>query len=467
MTQIKFGTDGWRARIAEDYTFENVRRVIHAFAHFLGEKGGSKTLYVGYDRRFLSKEFAQAAVENLVDHDFEVHLSNDFCPTPCISWLVKENKAAAGVVITASHNPFDWNGIKFKESYGGSASSEYCQAIEGCIEKQKDILPSRVPFEKAREKIAFFDPHKEYLQQLKKMVDLKKIQKAGWKIATDPLYGSGSGYFRKLLGEQVHEIHGEENPNFGGLNPEPNAKNLSELMDVVRRRDCDIGLATDGDADRIGAVDEKGQFVDSHHCFSLILKHLIEVKQWPGEVVTTVSTTNMVKEIAKKHGRRFHDMPVGFKNICKKLQEIEPLIAGEESGGIAVCKHVYERDGLLSGLMLLEIMTHHQKTLSELVQDLHKEMGPHFYMRNDLHLSESNINRVRDWIQNNADPKTIGKFKVKRVDRTDGLKFYFEDESWLLIRASGTEPLLRLYVESPSQKQVQEIMSAGKTVLPL
>lgn len=447
---IKFGTDGWRAIIGDEFTFENVEKVVQAYADVLGTTRGA--VYLGHDRRFLSRDFAERAAQVLAANGFTVHFASTYCPTPCISVLTKNEKAAGGVVITASHNPAAWNGVKFKESYGGSASPEFTTKIEKRLEEG-------VTVKKTGGTILSFDPFETYVKALRSQIDMTLIAKSPWKIAYDPLFGAGSGYLEKVLERPVREIHGEANPSFGGLNPEPIDKNLSELMALVPREGFDVGLATDGDADRIGAVDETGRFVTPHQIYALILNHLIERGE-RGDVVKTVSTTGMIDAIAAKHGLKVHETPIGFKHICNKFLQITPLIGGEESGGIGIPSHVYERDGLLCGLLLLEIMASKKKRLGELLRDLEKDIGPFHFVREDVHLTAETQKQAQDTLQRPA-PATFTGVKVAGTNRLDGTKFILEDGSWLLLRLSGTEPLLRIYAEASSPQATRRLIQEG------
>jgi phosphomannomutase len=329
------------------------------------------------------------------------------------------------------------------------------------------VTPRRVSFESAvREgKITTFDPLKDYVGQLRSQIDLAKISGAGWKIAYDPLYGAGSGFLAAVLERPVHEIHGEDNPSFGGLNPEPIDKNLGRLMALVKEGGFDVGLATDGDADRIGAVDENGGFVNPHRIYALILNHLIERGE-RGDIVKTVSTTSMIDKIAAKHGLKVHETPIGFKHICTKFLEIAPLIGGEESGGIGFPSHVYERDGLLSGLLLLEIMSVKKKRLGELLKDLEADIGPFRFVRDDVRLSEAQRSKVEEAIGKDTSGPIAG-LKVTSVNRLDGTKYLLEDGSWLLLRLSGTEPLLRIYAEASSEERARALAREGRRLLNL
>jgi alpha-D-glucose phosphate-specific phosphoglucomutase len=468
--QIKFGTDGWRGLIARDFTFDNVARVLQAFCEIFEGLSVPKHVYVGYDRRFLSREFAEEAAQVLAANGVEVHLSKQFCPTPCVSWMIKKFEAGAGVVVTASHNPFEWNGIKFKEPGGGAASPEYTAPIEERVQQnlERGQEPKKISLKEARAKglLVDFDPMGPYLDQLCSMVDVEAIRKAGWNIIADPMYGSGTGFLPAILKKGVKEIHAECNPSFDHIQPEPIAKNLTELMELVSHKGVDVGLATDGDADRIGAVDEQGRFVDSHHIYALILKHLVESRGMKGDVVKTLSTTEMIDRVGEKYGLKVHNTAIGFKHICSKFDGITPLIGGEESGGIAIVEHIPERDGVLSALMLLEIMTKAKKPLGKIIKEMETEFGSHRFRREDIELDEGRIALIRNSIKDLTCDEIAGT-RVKDVIRVDGCRLNLEDGSWILMRPSGTEPLLRLYAEASSNERVDELLTAIRKELPL
>lgn len=450
---IKFGTDGWRAIIGEDFTPENVSKLIQAFCN-LEKNSKNKLIYVGYDRRAQSDTMACLAAQILTANGFEVKLSNQFCPTPCISWLVKENKGLAGIMITASHNPSQWNGVKIKQSQGGSAPVSYTKKVEEEITRVTSFL-------KEETKIQDFDPNDTYVKHLQNFIDVKKIRSKNFCIAVDPLYGAGAGFFEKVLEQNVVQIHDAADPNFGGLNPEPIEKNLAHLKEAVLRNKADIGLATDGDADRIGAFDEKGSFINSHQIFGLLLLHNLRHRKLTGSIVRSVSTSQLIDRICKKQGLQLIETPIGFKYIGEKLIELNALMGGEESGGISLREHVHERDGIFNGLSLLEMMAVQGKSLSQLIEDMDAEFGKFYFERQDHHLTHEKITEIREKLLR-QDIKKVGKVSLIRYNLLDGCKMCFTDDSWLLVRASGTEPLLRVYAEAASFKRVSELLNFVK-----
>jgi alpha-D-glucose phosphate-specific phosphoglucomutase len=459
-TAIKFGTDGWRGVIAADYTFENVRRVGNAIAHYVHEnEDRSKGLVVGYDTRFSSRAFAEAISEVLAAAGIPIALSDDYTPTPALSYAVVNLGVAGGVMITSSHNPFNWNGVKYKAGYGGSATPKVIASIESALDAPR--------LERAGGSVKAADFKTPYIAALKKFVDLDVIRKANFKFAIDSMYGSGRGVLKGIFSaagiEQI-EIRGEINPSFPGINPEPIVPHIALLEETVVRELCQAGFATDGDADRLGAVSEDGSFVDSHKIFSLILEWLLKRKRWPGEVVRAFNTTRMIDRICAKYGRRMHECGIGFKYICDLMLERDILIGGEESGGIGIRRHLPERDGILNSLLLANIMAEEAKPLGQLVSDLQQEYGRHHYARTDLHLTEEAKNDVLRRAQ--AKPERIGSFRVLDVGTLDGIKFFLDAptnangaEAWVLVRASGTEPLVRIYCEAATPELVAQILA--------
>jgi len=468
MTAIKFGTDGWRAVIGEDFIPENIMKVTQAFADLYFESPESgKPVVIGYDRRNKSPESAEIIASVLLGNNIPTVLSETFCPTPAVSWYVKTKGCAAGIMVTASHNPPKWNGIKFKESYGGAASEDYVRPIEQAIlDNDKRAKSPKTAALKNNKSLDLFSAYGEYLNQFSNFVDLALIKRQDYKVLVDPLYGAGTGFFPRLLGKNVEEIHFQDDTNFGGLNPEPIPPNINELIEHMKSKKYDIGLITDGDADRTGAVDEKGNHVTTHEVFSLLIKHVVENKKWSGSIIKSISTTMMINRLGKKYGLEVKTVPVGFKYISPAMKEPGVLIGGEESGGFGLPRHIPERDGIFSGLLLLEFMATNKKTLGELVADLQKDVGPTKYRRIDMHLTKDQIAVARENMKK-LDIKSVGGLRLIKRETMDGLHFLYEDESWLLFRASGTEPLVRIYAEAPTMKQVEEMLSTGRHAIGL
>jgi phosphomannomutase len=468
--QIKFGTDGWRGVIARDFTFDNLSLVAQATMDYLNREGlGDRMLVVGYDRRFLSRDFARRVAEVAAGNGIRVYLTEGYTPTPVVSWAVHEMKAGAGVMITASHNPPEYNGFKVKEGYGGSARPATTKILEEIV--AYNVANGRrvveCPFDEAQRKgmIQLFDPCESYFHQINRYVDLKLIAKAGIAAVIDPMYGAGSGFIPRLL-SGVAEIHTGENPSFGGLAPEPIGENLRELSSLVKGGAYRVGLALDGDADRIGAVDENGDFFSSHCIFTVVMRHLIEHKGLRGGVVKTVSTTRMIDLLAAKYELPLFETPIGFKHICELMLDKDILMGGEESGGLGVKGHIPERDGILLGLLLLEAMAVSGKGLRQMLDETMDEIGHFFYRRIDRR------------IENDAKAELIARLKAqppaeidgRRVVGTnfmDGFKFIFENGDWLLIRPSGTEPVLRLYSEAATTDQVDRLLRAAGAIAGL
>ncbi len=464
-TPIKFGTDGWRAIIADDFTFENVRRVAGAIAAYvLKHEDPSRGLIVGYDTRFGSPQFARAAAEVLAAAGIPIKLASDYSSTPAISFAVKNMGAAGGVVITSSHNPWNWNGVKFKAKFGGSATPAIMKVIE------QEAAAGASPNGK-HASIEEVDLKPAYIRGVCKFADLDLIAKAKFKFAVDSMYGSGRGILAQIFEEHGIDfvaIRQEVNPLFPDINPEPIEPHVRMLQETVVREHCHAGFATDGDADRIGAVAEDGSFVDSHKIFSVLLDWLLRRKQWPGEVVRAFNTTRMLDRIAAKHGRKLNECPIGFKHIADLMMERDIMIGGEESGGIGYSRYLPERDGILNSLLLANVLAEEKKPLGALVTSLQKEYGPHFYGRRDLHIPDDikfgAIERAKS-----ESTKRLGKYGVTKKEGLDGIKFFLDAptngngaEAWILFRASGTEPLLRVYAEAASPELVQEILGTGE-----
>lgn len=468
-TNIKFGTDGWRALIAEDYTFDNVRICAQSVARYLLDRGvAEQGLVVGYDTRFLSEEFAAAVAEVAAANGVKTYLCDRFAPTPVVSWGILDRKAAGAVVITASHNPGIWNGFKYKPEYAGSASPEVVAALEeriAAIQAGRDSV-RRMSLDEARRKgmVQMFDPTPAYFAQVARMVDLAPIQAAGLNVVVDAMYGAGMDYFPRLLDggkTRVFQIHGERNPLFPGLDhPEPIGHNLRALSNAIRDRGADVGLANDGDADRIGVMDENGTFINQLQVYALLLLYLLEVRGWRGPVVRSITTTVMADKLAARYGLEVIRTPVGFKYVGPAMIEKDAILGGEESGGFGFRGHIPERDGIVAGLFILDLMVQTGKKPSELIDYLYSLVGPHFYDRIDASFpaeqKQAIIARVRDNI-----PKTLAGMKIVGLDTRDGFKMDLEDGGWALIRFSGTEPILRVYCETTRADKVQELLNEG------
>jgi len=464
--EIKFGTDGWRGIIADDFTFDNVRRVAGAITSYvLKYEDAQRGVFVGYDARFASPRAAQIVSEVIANAGIPVKLANDYTPTPAVSYAVKHRGGAGVVMITSSHNPWNWNGVKFKGSFGGSATPAIMKKIEE--ELALDAMPKG-----RKASIEEVDLKKDYVAAVCRFADMELIAKTKFKFAVDAMYGSGRGVLTGIFAErgvQYVAIREELNPLFPGINPEPIQPHTQMLQETVIREKCDAGLATDGDADRIGAVAEDGSFVDSHKIFCVLLHWLLERKKWPGDVVRAFNTTRMLDRIAAKYGRRLHETSIGFKYIADLMMEREILIGGEESGGIGYSRFLPERDGVLNCLLLANVMAEEGKPLGQLVEDLQREFGPHYYGRRDLHIpddmKQSTIRRARA-----EGTQTLGRYHVRKKENLDGVKFFLDAptngngaEAWVLFRASGTERLLRLYTEASSPELVSELLATGES----
>ncbi|HYM08809.1 MAG TPA: phosphoglucomutase/phosphomannomutase family protein [Terriglobales bacterium] len=462
---IKFGTDGWRGIIADDFTFENVRRVAGGIAAYvLGHEDAAHGVVVGYDTRFLSQQAARLAAETIAAAGIPVQITSDSTPTPAISLAVKRQGAAGGVVVTSSHNPWNWNGVKFKAKFGGSATPAIMKVIE------QEVGKGSIPKGQAAP-IKDVDLKPAYAEAICRLADLDLIAKANFRFAVDSMYGSGRGVLTGIFQNRgIHyvAIRQELNPLFPGINPEPIEPHIEMLRQTVLKERCHAGLAVDGDADRIGAIAEDGSFVDSHKCFAVLLRWILERKKWPGDVVRAFNTTGMVDRIAAKYGRKLIECPIGFKYIADLMMEHEIVVGGEESGGIGYSRYLPERDGTLNCLLLANVMAEERKPLGQLVADLQREYGPHYYGRRDLHITEemkrSAIDRAASGQANR-----LGRYSIKKKETLDGIKFFLDAPNegngavpWVLFRMSGTEPLLRVYCEAASPGLVEEILSLAE-----
>ncbi|HWO93797.1 MAG TPA: phosphoglucomutase/phosphomannomutase family protein, partial [Dehalococcoidia bacterium] len=466
---IKFGTDGWRAIIAEDYTFTNVRACMEATCRFLeGEGLAGRGLVIGWDTRFGSRAFAEACAEVAAAHGITVHLTEGPAATPIVSFALLRKRAGGAVVITSSHNPAMWNGFKYKPEYAGSASPEVIAGIESHLPAIfAGGEPPRRPLADAEAEglVRRFDPAPAYEQHVAQLVDLDGIRSASLRVAVDSMYGAGAGWFNRLLaggGTKVRELHGEVNPAFPGIAaPEPIAKNLALLLEGIASDGADVGLATDGDADRLGIVDERGAFVNQLQVFALLTYYLLEVRGARGPIVKSVTTTQMVNRLGELYGVPVHETPVGFKYLGPKMMETDALIGGEESGGYGFRGHIPERDGILAGLYFLDFIARTGRRPSELLADLYAKVGPHFYDRIDVHLDPERRKAIEDRVIA-AKPDELAGVRVVSRDTTDGYRFLLEGGGWLLIRFSGTEPLMRVYTEVRDEALVPKLLEAGR-----
>jgi phosphomannomutase len=460
---IRFGTDGWRAVIGAEFTFDNVRRCAQATAQYVRDQGlASRGMVVGYDTRFASEDFAAAVAEVLAANGISVFLCDRPAPTPVVGFAILKHEAAGSVVITASHNPSQYSGFKVRTEYAGSAPPEVLERIEELLPSTSDIPRLPLSEMKAKGLIELFNPEPEYLAHISEMVELEALRAAGLRVVVDSMHGAGAGYIRGLLAggsTQVWELRGARNPLFPGMyNPEPILRNLSPLRRSVRRHRAQVGLATDGDADRLGVVDREGGFVDQLQTFALLAYHLLEVRGLRGPIVKSVTTTSMVHRLGELYDVPVHETAVGFKHLGPKMQETDAIIAGEESGGYAFRGHLPERDGILSGLYFLDLMARRRKDVADLVAELFRKVGPHHYDRVDIEMSTQERTRVESRLEG-LRPDRISGLKVRSIDRKDGLRFKFDAGGWALIRVSGTEPLMRIYTEMPREELVTTVLN--------
>ncbi|SHK39569.1 phosphoglucomutase/phosphomannomutase family protein [Thermocrinis minervae] len=451
---IKFGTDGWRARIGEDFTFDNVRKVALAHAKVLQRKNLRK-IFVGYDHRFLSEEFAKEVASVFKVEGFEVFLSSEPCTTPMVSFAIKYLGFDNGVMITASHNPPEYNGYKIKDSFGGSATVELVKEVEKEIERIE-----KVP--KERQKVETLSVKESYINKIREFVNLELFSEKESRMVHDAMYGTAAGLLNLALKNtkiEVHSIRSYRDPLFGGHPPEPVEKYLKPLIEKVRSGDYSLGVANDGDGDRIALVDEKGSFVNTQMIYVLLLLHLLKHKNIKdGIVVKTVSTTYLADRICRAFGVKLVEVPVGFKHINELILKEKVIFGGEESGGYGVIHYLPERDGLFSALYIIEMLHLLGKPLSEVIQDIFKEFGTAYYERVDMYAEEDKKQKLKNLIEN--PPQKLGSYKVKEVITKDGLKLVFENDGWVLARASGTEPLIRIYAEMPTKEELQQVIKS-------
>jgi alpha-D-glucose phosphate-specific phosphoglucomutase len=467
-TEIKFGTDGWRAIIAQDFTFDNVARCSQGLADYLRERGtAGQGLVVGYDTRFLSREFAETVAGVVAGNGIKVHLCQQSAPTPVVSFNVLHHRTAGAAIITASHNPGIWNGFKFKPEYAGSATQEITDQLEAKIRQIAGVKSITLDAGRDEGLILDINPTPPYAEKIQELVDLAAIKSAGFKVLVDSMFGAGAGYIPALLAggaTTVEEMNGYRNPAFPGMEqPEPIAHNLTALARRVRDEGAAVGLALDGDADRLGVMDEKGNFISTLEVFSLLALYLLEVKGQRGDIVKGVTASQMLNKLAQKYGVGVHEMRVGFKYIGPKFSEVNGLIGGEESGGYAFRGHIPERDGILSGLYVLEYMAKTGKTPSQLVENLFGEVGPHYYQRRDFSFNPQDRERIQQLLRS-PDLTELAGISVRGSDEIDGRRLFF-DNAWLASRFSGTEPLLRIYCEADSSQKVNQLLDAAAQYL--
>jgi len=456
---IKFGTDGWRGIISEDYTFSNVRLVAAAIADYVLDRGeAAKGLVIGYDARFLSRQYAETCAAVVQSMGVKVWLSDSILPTPALTWQVRDRSAAGGIVITASHNPPEYNGLKFKASFGGSASPEMMAALQEYVDR-REAAGIAVPQPAPGAAVELFSPQAAYLDHVRAMLDADVLQTMRGKIVFDCMHGSGMGYcaeLAKTYGLDLAELRGSVNPSFGGISPEPIMKNLAALREVVLRDKPMVALATDGDADRIGALDEQGRFINAHQIMALLIKYLVEKRGWSGGVVQTLTVSELVRRVAGKYGLKLYEMPVGFKHVTQLMLSEDILIGGEEAGGIGLKNYIPERDGILLGFLLIEVVAAYGKTLGALLAEMMAELGYFYYDRIDLHLSPEQKERLVAALAT-APPVELDGLKVLSVKQGDGCKLTLPD-GWVIFRASGTEPIVRIYSEANDQELLKEIL---------
>ena len=471
INKIIFGTDGWRGAIAEDYTFENVRRCTQGFAKYLidhNKKGES--IIVGYDKRFLSEHFAQTVSEVLAGNGFHVHLTDSATPTPVIAYSVLDKKSAAAVNITASHNPPTDNGYKVRDENGGAIPPEGLKEIETNIPPSDERVKT-LPFSEAVSagQVEIFDASINYIEHLKDLIDLEPLRKAGLRVMIDPMWGNGAGWFPRLLSgdkTQLFEIHNTRNPIFPEMKrPEPIQPNIDVGLKATVDNKADVLLITDGDADRLGIGDENGVFVNQLQVYALLAYYLLEVRKERGAIVKTLSTTGMLEKLGKIYGVPVYETGVGFKYVAPKMLETNAMMGGEESGGYAFRGNVPERDGILAGLYMLDFMVKLNKKPSELLQLLFSKVGAHYYDRIDRSFRGDRASREKSILS--ANPAMIGGLKVTGLNSMDGFKFSLEDGGWLLIRFSGTEPIMRVYCETTHKDKVQNILQDGLKIAGL
>jgi phosphomannomutase len=463
MTKIKFGTDGWRAIIAKDYTVENVQRVAEATALWLKNRGEKKVV-IGHDTRFGGELFAETAASVFGAYGIKVVLAKGFVSTPMVSLGVVKTGSDVGVVITASHNPPSYNGYKLKSKSGGPMIPAQIAEVEALIAESISVTPVSISQMKQDGLLEYVDLEKIYLDHVKASFDLEAIKQSGMTIGYDAMYGAGQNAMKKLFPNAVH-LHCEVNPSFMGQAPEPIHRNLQEFSQTIKNNKAiTVGIANDGDADRIGMYDEDGHFVDSHHILLLLLLYMYQYKKETGKVVVTFSVTDKMKKLAQQFGLDIQTTPIGFKYIAEIMAHEDVIVGGEESGGLAIKGHIPERDGIWIGLTILEFMAKTGKSLKELIHEVYDLVGSFSYDRDDLHLTNEQKLAVIEQLKNHPF-EAFGPYKVDRLETIDGFKFFVGDDIWILVRPSGTEPVLRVYAQAPDAKEVRKVLNAVKETI--
>jgi phosphomannomutase len=469
MSKIKFGTDGWRAIIAKEYTVDNVARVTSAVAEWLLKNFEKPSVVIGHDCRFGGAMFTETAARILTHKGIVVHApKSGFVSTPMVSYACTELKTSIGIVITASHNPPSYNGYKLKGGFGGPLSPEEVDEIEQIIPSENEMKLDLISIEKAESSglVKYVDLEQMYFDKIKSSFDLDLIANSGMGWAYDAMYGAGQNIMKRLLPE-IEFLHCDDDPSFKGQAPEPIAKNLQEFSQLMSSSDkLHCGLATDGDADRIGLYNSKGEFVDSHHIILLTIHYLVKYKEMSGKVVTGFSSTPRIKKMCEHYGLEHEEVKIGFKYIASKMADPDQdvLLGGEESGGIALKTFIPERDGIWMGLTVWEFMAKTGKSLEELIEEVYEIVGPFAFERSDLHITDKSKNSIISKCAA-GDFHMFGKYKVKSTDTLDGFKYHFDEDRWLMIRPSGTEPVLRTYAEAPTLNEVRTILEACKLTI--
>jgi phosphomannomutase len=463
---IRFGTDGWRAVVADDFTYANVRAVAQGVAAYLGTE--PRPVVVGHDSRFCAELFAREVARVLVANGQRVVLLDRVTPTPAVSWAITRQRAAGGVVVTASHNSAEFNGIKYKPDFGGSAPPEVVAEIERHTAEAMDGGITEMTYDEAvaTGRLQLVDPLPDFFEQLGRMVDLDALRGAGLRVLHEAMYGAGAGLIARALGggsTTVEELHGERNPGFGGMHPEPIDRYMPEAMERMASGAFDLGIANDGDADRVGIIDEQGRYVNQLQVMALFALYLLEKRGMRGDIVRSVTTSGMIDALGERFGVTVHEMPVGFKYIGTKMMETNAILGGEESGGFAFRGHIPERDGILSGLMMAAMIVDYGMPLSGILKHLEDLVGPHAYDRHDIRFPREGYEERKAQVyarMQQDEPTALAGSEVVRTRTDDGFKFYLDDGSWVLLRMSGTEPLMRVYAEATTHDRVEELITA-------